>query len=141
MWTNENGKAMDSVISRTLLEFDENIEQWLQMLPIDLYEADLEVARLTRELNESQEDLEIAETNALLAATIDGKNEEQRKLQRAAVLNTDAQVGRCKSAIKRLTREKDEQTAKAEMLRRRFASVCYLAQLRAAQLQVMARGH
>lgn len=106
----------------------------LRDLPTQLYEADIECGAFKRNLDELNESLDFAETAALMNAVIDGKNDAARKLQQAQVLAQDSEVKRCKQRIRQQQSELDQATIKTEQLRRRFASECYIAQMRAAQL-------
>lgn len=114
------------------------IELDLSEIPEKIADAERAQANDRRRLDELKESLEIAEMNAMLAAQADGKDAKTRDLQRQGATWQDADVKRWQGEIAKAQQSLDDATVSADMLRRRFSGVSHIAQLRAAQINLMA---
>ena len=115
------------------------IEASLMQLPYDLAAVEGSLAQLKIELDDLTSQLEMAKVNASLNAP-DGRNAEARELARKQSIATDRE---CVDAQHALTVKKIEIAnfeTEATRMRRQFAAQCHLAELRAAQLQLQAKG-
>jgi len=116
------------------------IETMLMNLPQQLLESDLYIGSKRRELNELNEQVTFAETNAMLGAPADGKDAATRDLQRKQFVLRDADVMQAKNAARNASAAMENEEANNQQLRRQFAAACHLAEMRAAQMRLTATG-
>lgn len=114
------------------------IESDLLAIPDELADVERAIANDRRRLTELQESLELAETNASLMANADGKSEDIRKIQRKAAIWQDGEVQRWQAEIRKVQESLDNATVTADTLRRKYGALCYVAELNAAKLKMMA---
>lgn len=118
----------------------ESIAATLNDLPMQLFDSDVEIAQAETSLGELRETLEIAKTNASLNANLDGKNAEARALQLKAALAQSPEVKEAQKEVAALESGIAEMQAQNKMLSRQFAGLCHIAELRAAQMNLMSKG-
>jgi hypothetical protein len=131
-------QAAKTTAPTTLLAQAQTVTTSLLELPAQLAAMRQDEAGLRSSVNEAKETVDFAIANALMAANgaIDGKNEEQRKVQRTAYLaqNKDVQES------KRLLASTEAAAEGTEIHRReledRLSALKALANLIAAELQV-----
>jgi hypothetical protein len=128
-----------SVINDQMLSPD-GIVTTLANLPGDLYKSDVLLAELDAKQSDLQESLEITEVNVSLNANCDGKNAEARELQRKQALAASEDVQSARKQVSILKADIEIEKANNKMLSRQFAGTCHIAELRAAQMILQAKG-
>lgn len=116
-----------------------DIETALVEIPVKLETSDIGLSQTRFAIAEMNESLDIAKTNAMLNAP-DGRNESERKLNREKWIATDKQCQILRQHLSALQSTASEQEADNAKMRRQFAAYCHIAELRAAQLNLQAKG-
>jgi hypothetical protein len=111
----------------------------LRMLPVTIGGIEAEQASMVNLKREAQANLEDAELNATLNATMEGKNAEARKLEAQAALAKDETVKKFKKEVMRYEAEIEMNEAEAKSKRREFQAAVALAELHSARLNAMNR--
>ncbi len=127
-------------VNNDLMFSPDSIVATLTDLPKSLLDSDLLIAQAEQSFAELTETLEIAEVNASLNANQDGKNAEARALQLKAALAKDPTVAACRAGVSQAKAKLEIEKANNKMLSRQFASMCHIAELRAAQMILMSKG-
>lgn len=117
----------------------DSIVATLNTLPGDLYVSDLKILDIESNLDAVKESLEIAEINASLNAP-DDTNEPKRVLKRKKAILEDASCIAQRKFVREMQTELDTAQAENKMIARQFAGYCHMAELRAAQLNLMTKG-
>lgn len=118
----------------------DSIVATLAELPGKVLQSDMEIAKCEAVLDDLNENLELAEVNASLNAQTDGKDAATRELQRKKAVGTDGDVQQYKVRVGALKVNLEEARAQNKMLTRQFAAYCHIAELKAAQLNLMSKG-
>jgi hypothetical protein len=121
----------------------QTIATTLLQLPSDLFSSDQSIAQLKMRLEQLETELEVAEINASLAASVpDGKgsNADTRKLARDGAIAGDAQVQSIREQILQVKGKLEEEEAYNKMLARRFTAYCRISEMTMARQILMAKG-
>lgn len=112
----------------------------LASLPKQLQDSDNAIAAAQTTVNELQESLDVAIVNASLNANADGKNAEARKLQTDKAIAASVEVQAAKAALQGAKIRLEQLQAENKQLSRSFAGWCHIAELKAAQFNLMSKG-
>lgn len=119
----------------------DDIETALLSLPHEIEALDKNANQARARIDELKAAVELAETNAALAADASGKDAETRKLQRTQAVESDAIVVATRADLNDAKMLLADAETSAEAQRRLFAAHLKIAELRAAQLYQMYGRH
>lgn len=116
------------------------IEDGLTRLPQELHELEARQHTEQQLLAEATAQLDLARINAALGAPADGKNAEDRKLQREQAISNSPDVKDARTEI--TVRENNAGALEIQITekRRTFAALCHIAEMRANEMRLQATG-
>lgn len=113
----------------------------LDELPIKLLEIEKEIVGVNRQVKELEESVKMAETNASLNVMLDEDDKaETRKLKTNRAIATDSEVKRTRQELWDAQAKQQMLDAQGKQISRRFAALCHVAEMEAAQMILQAKG-